>query len=101
MQRAVFGGDDRVAPWQAPDLDAFELTEADVTTASYWVDAHGGLHRGHLGIAEALRAGRQPWRSAGWLLARPPLRWAAAAIYPVIAKNRFRLPGSTCQLPQR
>ena len=31
----------RVAPWQILNLEQYGLTENDVTTAAYWVDAEG------------------------------------------------------------
>ena len=34
------------SPWQRTDLDAVGLTVADVTEAAWFVDEHGGLHRG-------------------------------------------------------
>ena len=33
--------DVRVAPWQILDLEQYGLTESDVTSAAYWVDAEG------------------------------------------------------------
>lgn len=90
-----------IAPWSALDLDALGLTIDDVTTAAYWVDDDGVSHRGSAGIARALTRTKAPWSLTGWLLRVPPASWIAAAVYPVIARNRHRLPGATdaCALP--
>ncbi len=97
-----FASDDSVvvAPWQSLDLDEFGLTEENVTTAAYWVDPDGSLHRGHYGIAKALRFGGKPWSLAGAVIASPAMAWLAGPTYALIAKNRHRLPGSTdaCKL---
>ena len=72
----------------------------DVTTAAYWVEPDGTMHRGHLGIGESLKTASLPYSVAGHLIVNPPLSWLAKPIYSVIAKNRHRLPGSTdaCRL---
>jgi predicted DCC family thiol-disulfide oxidoreductase YuxK len=92
----------RVEPWQRLELDAFHLTEHDVTTAAYWVDDRGTTYRGHRSIAKALIAAGGPWKVVGALLLVPPISWLAALGYVVVAKNRHRLPGGTpaCKLPQ-
>lgn len=88
-----------IAPWQSLDLGAYGLTEAEVTTAAYWVEGNH-VRRGADGIAEALRACEGFWRFAGVVLANPPGLWIARLIYPVVARIRHRLPGSTatCRL---
>jgi predicted DCC family thiol-disulfide oxidoreductase YuxK len=91
----------RVEPWQRLDLAALGLTEADVTTAAYWVDEAGRTHRGHRSIGRALLAAGGAWRVVGALILVPPLSWLAALLYVIVAKNRHRLPGGTpaCKLP--
>lgn len=86
--------DVRVAPWQILDLDEYDLTEADVTTAAYWVDADGS-HRGHLGIGRSLIAAGGIWTVPGHLIVRPPVSWIAKPVYAWIAKNRHRMPGAS------
>lgn len=90
-----------VQPWQALCLADFGLSEADVSTAAYWVDAAGHPWRGSQGIARALVAMGQPWALAGWAMMVPPISWLARGVYRLIADNRHRLPGSTdaCRLP--
>jgi predicted DCC family thiol-disulfide oxidoreductase YuxK len=92
--------DVRVEPWQRLDLAALGLTEADVTTAAYWVDERGQKYRGHRSIAKALIAAGGAWKPVGVLLLIPPLSWLAAVGYLLVAKNRHRLPGGTpaCKL---
>jgi len=90
-----------VEPWQRLDLATFDLTERDVSTAAYWVDADGRSYRGHRAIAKALVAAGGAWKAVGIVLQVPPFSWLAALGYVVIAKNRHRLPGGTpaCKLP--
>lgn len=90
-----------VEPWQSLDLDELGLTEADVTTAAYWIDDAGVAHRGHLGIGRALVAAGGFWKIIGALVVRPPISWLAKPVYALVAKYRYKLPGSTdaCRLP--
>jgi predicted DCC family thiol-disulfide oxidoreductase YuxK len=90
-----------VEPWQRLDIDAYGLTVRDVTTAAYWVDEDGRLHRGHRSIGKALVAAGGGWKAVGALIQVPPISWLAALVYALIAKNRSRLPGGTpeCKIP--
>ena len=93
-----------VVPWQSiDDLGALGLSELDVSTAVYWVDAYGRTSRGALGAARALTHSKGPLALVGWLLLLPPARQLAALAYPVIARNRQHLPGATaaCAMPAR
>ena len=85
----------RVAPWQILDLDDYDLTEADVTTAAYWVDDDGATHRGHLGIGKSLISAGGIWWLPGQLIIHPPISWLAKPIYGWIAKNRHLMPGAS------
>ena len=89
-----------VVPWQSLDLSTFGLTESDVTTAAYWVDPEGSAHRGHLGVARAAIAMGLPYSLLGYVGLVPPFRWLSAGLYRVVAKHRYRFPGSTdaCRL---
>lgn len=89
-------------PWQWLDLDALGLSHDDVTNYA-WVLAGGRRFRGHLAFSALLRMQpRISLRFAGWLLATPPVSWAAAVGYHLIARFRHRLPGGTpaCALPR-
>lgn len=91
-----------VTPWQSVDLEVYGVTEQQVSTAAYWVDESGASHRGEHAVALALKNSSQPWRTVGLLIATPPLSWLAGPAYRLVAKYRYRLPGSTdaCRLPQ-
>jgi predicted DCC family thiol-disulfide oxidoreductase YuxK len=91
----------RAQPWQALDLASVGLSEADVTTAAYWIEPDGRRRRGSEAVAAALVAAGGAWRPLGVLLGVPPLSWLARAVYRLIADNRHRLPGSTeaCRVP--
>jgi predicted DCC family thiol-disulfide oxidoreductase YuxK len=85
-------------PWQElgrERLAAVGLTEADVAAAAYWVEADGTTRRGHLAVAAALRASDRWRRAAGSALLLPPLSWLGRPGYWLVARYRYRLPGST------
>ena len=95
---ARWRGRARAVAWQtlAPDqLAARALTSDDVRSAAWWIDEAGHRVRGHVAIAEALKAGSGWPALAGRVLLVPPFRWIAAAVYPLIARWRHRLPGGT------
>ena len=87
--------DVRVEMWQALDIESMGLTNDDVTTAAYFVDPDGTLHRGHDGIGRSLEHMGLPFKAAGWLMRRPPVSWAAKPVYALVAKYRYKLPGAT------
>jgi predicted DCC family thiol-disulfide oxidoreductase YuxK len=92
----------RTEPWQRiPDLAAYGLTVEQVKEAAYWIDRAGRAHRGHLGVAEALREMGPGWRVASTLMTIPPVSWLGALVYEVVSRNRSHLPGTTpaCHLP--
>lgn len=73
-------------------LGRFDLSEADVATAAWWIDADGNKARAHLAVAAALREAKG-WRGAVGLLIRFPIvRPIAAAVYVLVARNRSHLP---------
>jgi predicted DCC family thiol-disulfide oxidoreductase YuxK len=81
-------------------LHALGLTGAEVRRAAYWVDEEGQLFRGYAAIAKALLLGRPASRCVGRFLLIPPVSWLARAGYWLVARYRYRLPGSTdsCRL---
>lgn len=85
----------RVEMWQALDLASMGLTADEVSTAAYFVDPDGTLHRGHLGIGRSFEHMALPYRLTGWAMQRPPVSWIAAPVYRLVAKYRYRLPGAT------
>lgn len=94
------GNASAIAPWQGVDLAAHRLTEEQASVAVQWSN-DGHTTSGASAIADALRSTTGPWRVVGRVLGTPPVSWIARALYPVIARNRHRLPGATeaCRLP--
>lgn len=84
-----------ILAWQFADLDALGLTEVECTEAVQWVPTSGDHTSGAAAVANVLRAAPVPWPVAGVVMAAPLVRVAADRVYKLIAKNRFRLPGST------
>src|SRR5689334_10434572 len=91
----------RALPYQAIDLGPYGLTERDGKRAAWWVQEDGRKERGHLAIASALEQTRGAWRVVGHALRIPPVRWAAAIGYRLVARWRRFLPGTTpaCRRP--
>jgi hypothetical protein len=84
---------------ELPDLDARGLTVADVTRASYWIDADGRPHRGERGVAMDLIEVGGLWAVAGRALLTPPIR---TSLRP--CTDSSRQPTSICRedpLPAR
>ncbi|MGH3008737.1 MAG: thiol-disulfide oxidoreductase DCC family protein [Gaiellaceae bacterium] len=95
---ARWRGDARAVPWQTlgeDELAARSLTREDVRAAVWWIDEDGRRSRAHVATARALIAGSGWTAALGRVLLVPPFRWIAAAIYPVVARWRHRLPGGT------
>lgn len=101
VKRRVDGDSVRVVPWQSLDLAEIGLTEAEASSAAYWVSPDGSLRRGHEAVADALGAMGGPYSLLGRLVALPPFVWVAPAVYALVARYRHRLPGATnaCRLP--
>ena len=82
----------RFVPYQQiDDLSAYGLTASDLTTASYWITTDGA-HRGARSFAHALQTGTLPWSALGTALNTPLIGAIADRVYPIIARNRHRLP---------
>lgn len=90
---------DRIAPWQSLDLDEYGLTERQVAESVYWVDGDQVLS-GADAAAAAMKTVPGPWRLTGHVLAFPGVIQLGRIVYPIVARNRHRLPGSTdaCKL---
>lgn len=87
--------DVQVEMWQALDLDALGLSVEDVTTAAYFVDEDGSLHRGHAAVGRSLEHMALLFRLAGRAIQHRPVAWVAAPTYRLVAKYRYKLPGAT------
>ena len=89
-------------PWQAiPERMAqLQLTAVDGMTQVWFVDENGRLSGGAEAVNEAMKF---IWwaRPFTWLYPLPGIRQLEEWAYRWVAKNRYRLPGSTtsCQLP--
>jgi predicted DCC family thiol-disulfide oxidoreductase YuxK len=89
-----------VVPWQRVELDEIGLTKEQVSTAAYWVTASGERDRGHRAVGHALLRCGGGWKLLGRLCLVAPTSWIAAAVYRLVARYRYRLPGGTpaCRL---
>lgn len=87
---------------QHADLDALGVTPRQCQESIQWLASPGvpTVSRGRA-IAAVLGSGSLPWQLVGRLLTAPGMRFLADAAYGLVARNRFRLPGSTpaCRLP--
>ena len=80
-----------VVSWQSiDDLGGLGLSVDDVTTAAYFVEDDGTLHRGEDAVASALRRAGGGWRVAGTVLGSLPVRPLARRVYYWVATNRHR-----------
>jgi predicted DCC family thiol-disulfide oxidoreductase YuxK len=77
------------------DLGELGLTPEDVGAAVWWVDMYGRRWRGAQAVGRFFRLCRMPFPVLGAVMAVPPVSWAAAGVYALIARNRDRLPGAT------
>ena len=84
-----------IEPWQRTDITTFGLTEADCTEAVQFVDATEGVTSGSRAVMAMLRTAPQPWPLVGVIGDLPGIAFVADRAYRWIAKNRYRLPGST------
>lgn len=91
-----------IAPYQTVDLEPYGVTAERADREVLYIDAGGRVYGGAQAFARLLLTGRAAWRPVGVLLAVPPVRWVAAGVYRVVAKNRMRLPGGTaaCAVPR-
>lgn len=85
----------RIRPIQSVDLAGLGIDPARARREIPFVDAHGDVCYGAAAIAGALGTGKAPCRAASWVMRSWPTRYAARAIYRVVARNRHRLPGGS------
>ena len=83
------------------DLAFYGLTEADCVEALQFVDARGRVHAAQDAVARLLLAGAPWWKPFGAVLLLPGVNALAGVGYRWVARNRYRLPGSTaaCAMP--
>lgn len=91
-----------VMPWQTPGLLAkVGLTEQQVTEAAWFVDEAGKQYRGAGAVNAALDRLGGVYRLASWVYRVPGFKQIEDLVYVWVARNRYRLPGSTdaCRIP--
>lgn len=97
--------DARSIAWQhlgSSRLGELGLSPASCSEAAWWVEPDGTLFKGHRAIGKALTYAAG-WRAlAGRLVLTPAMAPFAAAVYAVIARYRYRLPGGSeaCRVDQ-
>ena len=87
-----------VVAWQVlgeQGLADIGLSVEQASAAAWWVEPAGGLFEGGEAIGKALEHCRRPWRWGGIAILLPPGHWLAGRLYPIVARNRHRLPGAT------
>jgi predicted DCC family thiol-disulfide oxidoreductase YuxK len=92
------GAEAEIVAWQLADLDQLGLTEERAAEAVQWVEADGTIRSGHEAIAAALGSAEGFWRIAGRAILLPGISSIAARVYRLVADNRHRLPGGTCDV---
>jgi predicted DCC family thiol-disulfide oxidoreductase YuxK len=90
-----------VQPWQQVDLAAYGVSEERTQHEVVWVGADGEVAGGIDAVAQVLQDSGGVWAVPGQVLRVPPFRWIGHRLYRLVADNRYRLPGGTCQVPTR
>jgi predicted DCC family thiol-disulfide oxidoreductase YuxK len=89
------GGRVDIVPWQFLDLPSVGLTVDQASTSVWWLVDDQPVEHSSRAIGRALVAGGGPWSWAGRVLLLPPMRPVADAVYRLVARYRYRLPGGT------
>lgn len=91
-----------VVPWQFADLAALGLTAEACAESMQWVAADGRVSAGGAALTALLRNSRQPWPVAGAVTGVPGIAAIVDLLYRLVARYRYRLPGSTpaCARPR-
>ncbi|MCQ4082035.1 DUF393 domain-containing protein [Streptomyces sp. RB6PN25] len=91
-----------VTAWQFAQLSELGTTQQRAEREVLWILPDGTVHGGAQAVARLLLSAGSGWAVLGALLRLPPLRWAAAGVYRLVANNRERMPGGTpaCALPR-
>jgi predicted DCC family thiol-disulfide oxidoreductase YuxK len=83
------------------DLAHYGLTMEECLEALQFVDDRGRVHAAQDAVARLLLAGAPWWKPFGAFLLLPGVNALAGVGYRWVARNRYRLPGSTaaCAMP--
>jgi predicted DCC family thiol-disulfide oxidoreductase YuxK len=93
--RTASGGTLELVSFRDIDVGRYGLSIEACEKAIHLVRAEGGLERGVLALAAALR---RRWFGPLLSLVRLPLiRTVAEAVYALVSRWRFRLAGRTCE----
>ena len=84
-----------IQPWQFLDLADYGLTEEQCAEAVQFVATDGRIHSGSRAVTGMLRTANRPWPWIAALADAPAIAPIAASAYRLVARNRYRLPGST------
>jgi len=84
-----------IIAWQQADLTALGTTAERARREVLWVMPQRQVLGGAQAIAGLLWDLGGLWRIPAALLRLPPFRWLGAAVYRLVAANRYRLPGGT------
>ena len=84
-----------IQPWQFLDLADYGLTEKECAEAVQFVTADGRIHSGSRAVTGMLRTANPPWPWIAALADAPGVAPIAASAYRLVARIRYRLPGST------
>lgn len=84
-----------VEPWQFLDLDAVGLTREECERSVQWVDGAGVAHPAEWAIVALLRHVGGACGIIGRFMALPGVVHVAGWGYRLVARYRYRLPGST------
>lgn len=89
-----------LVPWQKSNLDDLGVTAMECAESIQFVSTEGGRTKEGRAVAQLLKVSRRPWPILGSIVDLPLVINLANVTYRIVARNRFRLPGSTpaCQL---
>ncbi|MBK1787255.1 thiol-disulfide oxidoreductase DCC family protein [Prauserella cavernicola] len=82
-------------PWQSVPDDELPASVERLTTEVVLELPDGRVLGGADALAASVRASRSRLRLLGVVVAAPGLRQLARVVYRVIARNRYRMPGSS------
>lgn len=90
-----------IVHWQGADLGALGVTAQECANSIQFVYADGTHVAEGRAVAALLKSSSLPWPAVGRVVEAPGVIALADAAYRLVARNRYRLPGSTpaCQLP--
>ncbi|MGK4579755.1 thiol-disulfide oxidoreductase DCC family protein [Kitasatospora sp. HPMI-4] len=103
LRATLASGGWEAVPFQFADLAALDaraggrglVTLERAERELLWVTPDGRVYGGAQAAARLLMRSGGAWAYLGGVLALPPVRPLAAAVYRLVARNRHRMPGGT------